>query len=74
MFLPGTDCQGNIIAKPKDCTEVLQMGHNVSGVYKIWPVSRVTENKLLDVYCDMDTNGGGWTVSNFDKSVKISHI
>lgn len=52
--------------KAVDCADVLRMGHNISGVYEIWPMSRVTEGKSLDVYCDMETDRGGWTVSLFD--------
>lgn len=49
--------------QPVDCADVFHMGHNKSGIYEIWPMSRLTEGKPLNVYCDMDTNGGGWTVS-----------
>uniref|UniRef100_A0A482ZBE6 U22-Saltitoxin-Pre1a_1 n=1 Tax=Phidippus regius TaxID=1905328 RepID=A0A482ZBE6_9ARAC len=56
------NCHGNALSKAIDCADVLQMGHNTSGVYEIWPVNRLTEGKSLYVYCDMDTNGGGWTV------------
>lgn len=45
--------------KVVDCSDVLQMGHNKSGVYEIWPINRITEGKSLHVYCDMDTRGGG---------------
>ncbi|XP_055950314.1 techylectin-5A-like [Argiope bruennichi] len=45
-----------------DCEEVLRSGHNHSGVYTVWPRSRVTDRKPLEVYCDMDTDGGGWIV------------
>ncbi|GBN03008.1 Techylectin-5A [Araneus ventricosus] len=48
--------------RPVDCEEVLYTGYNKSGIYTIWPRNRVTEDKPLDVFCDMDTDGGGWTV------------
>lgn len=52
-----------ITSKPIDCEEFLRRdGKKSSGVYTIWPKSRVTENKPIDVFCDMDTDGGGWTV------------
>uniref|UniRef100_A0A4V2H8Q9 U11-Liphistoxin-Lth1b_1 n=1 Tax=Liphistius thaleban TaxID=1905330 RepID=A0A4V2H8Q9_9ARAC len=50
-------CQQN----PMDCEEILQCGYNISGVYKIWPRSRIISGSV-DVYCDMSTDGGGWMV------------
>ncbi|XP_015905655.1 techylectin-like protein [Parasteatoda tepidariorum] len=49
-------------AKPVDCEELLKSGTNKSGVYVIWPRNRIIQEKPLDVYCDMITDGGGWTV------------
>lgn len=40
---------------PKDCSEVTEP----SGVFKIRPLEC---DKPFSVYCDMDTDGGGWTV------------
>ncbi|GFU40195.1 techylectin-5A [Nephila pilipes] len=48
--------------RPVDCEEVLRSGHNHSGVYTIWPRNRVTDDRPIDVFCDMDTDDGGWTV------------
>ena len=41
------------------CKKLLEAGHDVSGIYTIFPAGF---NKSLRVYCDMDTDGGGWIV------------
>jgi ficolin len=43
---------------PADCMDALNKGLTLSGVYTIQPDSLLP----FDVYCDMDTDGGGWTV------------
>ena len=42
----------------KDCRDALNNSYTQSGVYTIQPDSLPP----FDVFCDMDTDGGGWTV------------
>ena len=42
-----------------DCYDAMMKGANQSGVYSIQPNN---SNSTFSVYCDMDTDGGGWTV------------
>ncbi|XP_063863269.1 microfibril-associated glycoprotein 4-like isoform X2 [Scylla paramamosain] len=42
---------------PSDCADLLMAGVKVSGVYYIYPFTGP-----IQVWCDMETDGGGWTV------------
>ena len=41
-----------------DCSDLLKSGHTQSGLYSVNPDGR----EPFTVYCDMRTDGGGWTV------------
>ena len=43
----------------RDCYELQKDGNAVSGVYEIYLDKA---KKYVQVYCDMETDGGGWLV------------
>uniref|UniRef100_A0A3Q3LN34 Microfibril-associated glycoprotein 4-like n=1 Tax=Mastacembelus armatus TaxID=205130 RepID=A0A3Q3LN34_9TELE len=53
-----SSCRG--FSQPVDCSELHQQDKNMqSGVYTIYPLG---ERSAVQVYCDMDSLGGEWTV------------
>ncbi|XP_015204554.2 microfibril-associated glycoprotein 4-like isoform X2 [Lepisosteus oculatus] len=48
-----------LMFQPLDCADIYNDGSTASGVYRIYPAGSTSP---VYVYCDMDTEGGKWTV------------
>lgn len=64
-------CFPTDIVAPRDCSDYNVLEVRKSGVYRITPDPR---NGTFDVFCDMESYGGGWTViqQRLDGSVSFN--
>ncbi|XP_040910765.1 tenascin-N isoform X3 [Toxotes jaculatrix] len=57
---------------PMDCVQIMKNGNKKSGIYTIYINN--DRSKPIEVYCDMDTDGGGWLMLQRRNSGKLDFM
>ncbi|KAM3866237.1 tenascin-N [Diretmus argenteus] len=63
---------GVVYPFPMDCVQIMKNGNKKSGIYTIYVNNN--RSKQVEVYCDMDTDGGGWLVLQRRNSGKLDFM
>ena len=58
-LLNQSQAENEVKQMPRDCLDIQRAGFNESGQYKVYPDDG---GGPFFVFCDMETDGGGWTV------------
>ena len=52
----------DVTPRPVDCLDVKELGYSTSGRYNIYPSSKGVSDEPVEVWCDMESTEGSWTV------------